>query len=474
MQAQHDLLVIGGGVGGLVTASVAGQLGLNVVLIERGSALGGDCLHYGCVPTKSLIASAGLAHRMRHADRLGLTPASELSRLGPVMDRVRGVVESIQYHDDPERFRSYGVRVVFGAARFTGPREVIVGEERIRARRVVIATGAGPEVPTIEGLETTGYLTNETVFGLRDIPRRLAVIGGGPAGIELAQALSRLGSQVTVIQRGRRILEREDEELAVELEEILRREGLQVLTDTNAEAVESTDDGKRVSYTAPAGAESLTVDEILVAIGRRANIDDLDLTRAGVVCERGAIRVDGRMRTSARHVYACGDCCGPLPFTHAAEYQAGIIIANAVFRLPRRADYRAIPWTTFTDPELAQVGLSEADARARGLAIEVARYRFRDIDRALAEDKPQGQAKLIIHRNRLVGASILGAHAGELIHEAVLAVAARMRVGVLAQAVHTYPTLAQVIQRALNDLRAPRLFAPGPRRVARWLIRGLP
>lgn len=476
MPPRHDLVIIGGGVGGLVTASVAGQLGLDVVLVEREPRLGGDCLHYGCVPSKTLLRSAAVAHLARRGREFGLDTSLAPVDLGRVMDRVAGVVERIQTHDDPARFREYGVDVRFGEARFTDPHTITVDGAPIRGRRFVIATGSAPDLPDIPGLAEAGYLTNESVFAERSLPRRLIVIGGGPIGVEMTQALHRLGSEVTLLEQGEQILPRDDAELTGELATLLQREGVRLLTGTRAVHAGVGANGARV-VTGEMGGERMDfhADEVLAATGRRANVAALNLEAAGVALgDDGLIAVDRRLRTSARHIFACGDCAGPFPFTHVAEYQAGIIIANVAFRLPRRVDYRAVPWVTYTEPELAHVGLTAVEATQRRLDVEVARFRFRDIDRALAEGAEDGLVKLVAHRGRLVGGSILGPRAGELIHEVALAIQARVPLRRLATAVHAYPTFAQAIKRAAGTLYAPRLFSARTRRLVGALNRVLP
>lgn len=468
---RHDLVIIGGGVGGLVTASVAGQLGLDVVLIERHGVLGGDCLNAGCVPSKSLIRSAEVAHLMRHADRFGVSAVAPQVDLGIVMDRVRAVIDRLAEHDDPERFRGFGVDVRFGEARFTDPHTVTVDGEPIAGRRLVIATGSRPAIPAIPGLETAGYWTNETVFAQRTLPPRLAVIGGGPIGTELAQAFSRLGSQVTVLQSAPCLLPKEDRELTAGLEERFAAEGITVYTGASVDRVATQQGVSTLHVQGPDKSMAVPADAILLGAGRHANVEALILDAAGVAVDEGRIRVDRRMRTTARHIYACGDCCGPYPFTHMAEYQAGIVIANAIFHAPKKADYRVVPRVTYTAPELAHVGLTEAEAEARGQRIQTARFPFRDVDRAVCDGQPEGQVKLVLSRGRLIGASVLGAHGGELIHELVLAMQARVRVSRIAAAVHAYPTRSQVHRRAINSLYAPRLFAPRTRRLVRWLNR---
>lgn len=470
---KHDLVIIGGGVGGLVTASVAGQLGVDTVLVDAGENLGGDCLHHGCVPSKTLIRSAEVARLIHRAEEFGLAANPGPVDLGAVMDRVHAVIGQIQQHDDPDRFRAYGVDVRFGHARFTDADTVIVDGERLQARRFLIATGSRPAVPPIPGLTDADFHTNETIFGLRTLPRRLAVLGGGPIGIELAQAFARLGSQVTVVEMAGQILPRDDAELTAELRQVLETEGLTLHTRTTVERIEQADGISRLACRNGTAHWTVEADTLLLAAGRTPNLD-LDLEAAGVDFGPRGIRVDRRQRSSVRHIYAVGDCCGPYPFTHMAEYQAGIVIANALFCIPKKADYRVVPWVTYTAPELATVGLTEDEARARNIKVEVLRFPFSAVDRALAEGETAGQAKLIVRRGRLVGASILGPHAGELIHEAVLAIQARLRVGTLAAAIHAYPTLAQVFRRAVNTRYTETLYSDRTRKLVALLQRWLP
>jgi pyruvate/2-oxoglutarate dehydrogenase complex dihydrolipoamide dehydrogenase (E3) component len=470
----RDLIIIGGGVGGLVTASVAGQLGLKVTLIEKNPKLGGDCLHYGCVPSKSLIRAAKVASLMRRGEEFGLAAMAPRVDLGAVNDSVRDIIETIQEHDDPERFRGYGVDVRFGEARFLNQGEVEVKGERLGGRRFVIATGSRPAVPPVAGLEEAGYLTNETVFSQRELPRRLAVLGGGPIGVELAQAFQRLGSRVTLVEMGDEILPREEPAIARELRERLQAEGMDIRVGTRVDRV-ATEAGGQCLYTVSNGEHvPLMADEILVAAGRVPNVDSLDLDAAGVEYGRSGIAVDARMRTNRRHIYACGDVTGIAPFTHMAEYQAGIVISNAVFRFPKKADYRVAPWVTYSDPELARVGLTGTEARQQYDDAEVLEFAFSDIDRALAEREPDGRMQLVVRRNRILGATILGAHAGELLHEIVLAMQANVKIGQLSAAIHAYPTLAQIHRRTVNTRYAKTLFSPRTKAAVRWINRLLP
>ncbi len=469
---RRDLVIIGGGAAGLVVASVAAQLGLAVTLIERGERLGGDCLHTGCVPSKSLLHAARVAYTVRHAAGAGLEAALSPVDLGRVMDRVHAVIDRIQEHDDPERFRGYGCEVLLGeAARFVSPHEVEVGGRRIRGRRFVIATGSRPVVPPVPGLEAAAPLTNENVFALRELPRRLVVLGAGPVGLELGQAFARLGSRVTVIERLEGLLPQGEPALAAALRQRLEAEGMVFLTGTTVESVTPGADGQVVLCS---DGRTIEADRILVAAGRRPDVAGLGLDAAGVAAGPHGIRVDRRLRTTQRHIYACGDVCGPYAFTHMAEYQAGIVIGNAVFRLPRRADYRVVPQVIYTDPEYAQVGLTEHQARARGLDPVVLEFSFSGIDRALTDDESWGGMRLITRRGHILGASLLGPRAGELIHEVALAMKAGATVGDLSATIHAYPTLAQIHRRTANTFYAGKLFSPATRRLVKWLNRLLP
>lgn len=470
--SERDLIIIGGGVAGLVSASVASQLGLKVTLIDKAAVLGGDCLNYGCVPSKTLLQSAKVAAMMRRAGDYGLPAHDPEVDLKKVMDRVREAIATIAVHDDPERFRAYGCEVILEAAPvFVDRQTVAVNGRRLQGRRFVVATGSRPLVPPIAGLEDAGYVTNETVFDLETLPPRLAVLGGGPIGLEMAQAFARLGSQVTLIEMADQIAGREDPEISEQLAEALRAEGMTLHTGVRAESV-TREDQTRVVHCS--GDIRIEADQLLVAAGRQPNTDGLNLEAAGVRCEDGHIATDRRLRSSNRRIFAAGDVVGPYAFTHVAEYHAGVIIANAIFRVPKKLDYRVVPWVTYTDPELGRVGLTEDEARARGLTVNIMRFDMKDVDRAITDNQTRGLIKLVVHRGRLVGASILGPHAGELLHELVLAMQAKVPVSKISAAIHAYPTLAQVHRRAVNSFYSPKLFAPRTRKLVKWINRLLP
>jgi pyruvate/2-oxoglutarate dehydrogenase complex dihydrolipoamide dehydrogenase (E3) component len=468
---KQDVVVIGGGPGGLVIASVAGQLGLRVTLIEKSEHLGGDCLHSGCVPSKTLINTARLAHRMRHAAQAGLTACDPEIDINRVLDRVDSVIAHIQQYDDPERFRRYGCDVRFGAARFLNPHEISVNEEVIRSKRFVIATGSQPVVPPIPGIAEVGYDTNETIFKRRELPPRLAVIGGGPVGVELAQAFTRLGSRVTIIESADRLLPVADSEVSAVLRQVLEDEGITLHLSCQVENARRDGDSRQLFLTSGASVEC---ERILVAAGRRPAVFGLGLDEAGVENNAKAVVVDARLRTRQPHIYAVGDVCGPYQFTHMAEYQAGIVLASLLFRVPRKVDYRVIPSVTYTDPEAAQVGLTEQEAQGRGLRYEVARFPMNEIDRAITDGVGEGFIKILIARGRVAGASLVGAHAGELIHELALAMQVKAKAGDISRLIHAYPTLAQIHRRAINARYAPRLYSGKVRLLARLINRLLP
>jgi pyruvate/2-oxoglutarate dehydrogenase complex dihydrolipoamide dehydrogenase (E3) component len=467
----YDVIVIGGGAGGLVVTAGAAQLGLKVALVEKGDRLGGDCLHYGCVPSKTLIHSAKVASLIRRAPEFGLEGREAPVDFARVTAHVHDVIAEIQKHDDPERFRSYGAELFFGPARFVSPHEVEVNGQRLAGRKVVLATGSRPLVPPVEGLEAVGYLTNKTVFRLERLPPSLLVMGGGPIGIELAQAFARFGARVTVVEMLDRILPSEDPEICAALREVLQGEGIAIHTGTRAARAVAGPTRKVLICREGECDLRFEADEILVAAGRAPNVEGLNLEAAGVAYGPKGVQVDARLRTTAKHIWACGDVAGPYLFTHAAEYQAGIVLRNVAFHLPARTDYRAIPWATFTDPEVARVGLTAGEARQRGIRHEVLRFPFSQVDRALAEGEPRGFAKFVVARGRILGASIIGPHAGELIHEAVLAMQARLPFRRISEAVHAYPTLAQVNRRAVNTYYGPRLFSPRTRVLVRCIQR---
>lgn len=466
-----DLCIIGAGSGGLSVAAGAAQMGARVVLVEKGR-MGGDCLNFGCVPSKSLIAAARAAETIRTSGRYGVAGYPPRIDFEKIHDHVHGVIAAIAPNDSVERFEGMGATVIRAAARFTGSGEIEADGRRIRARRFVIATGSSPVIPPIPGLAGVPYLTNESIFDLREAPRHLIVIGGGPVGAELAQAHRRLGVAVTQICRGR-LLPRDDADAV----EVVRRrfvaDGVALLEDTEATLVEAEADGIAVRAERNGRCSRIVGSHLLVAAGRRANVDGLDLNSAGVDYAPSGIVVDRRLRTSNKRIYAIGDVIDGYRFTHMAGYHAGIVIRNALFMLPAKVDDSAVPWVTYTDPELAHVGLLEAEARRRyGHRISALHWPFTENDRAQTERETEGFVKVVLGRGgRVLGASIVGAGAGDQLGLWSLAITQRLKIGAIASLILPYPTRSEAGKRAAGAYYAPKLFSARTRAFVRLLQR---
>ena len=449
-----DILVIGAGSGGLSVAAGASQMGARVVLLE-GHKMGGDCLNYGCVPSKALIASGKHAYAQGHSAPYGVADAVPQVDYAAAQDHVRDVIAQIEPVDSQERFEGLGVHVIREFGHFISPTEVQAGDHVISARRVVIATGSGPLVPPIDGLDTVPYLTNETLWDLRERPDHLLIIGGGPIGMEMAQAHRRLGSKVTVIEAAK-ALGKDDPETAAVVLDNLRAEGIEIVENATAERIEGTEGA--ITVHTKDGA-SHTGSHLLVAVGRKSNHGKLNLEVAGIETTRSGVKVDASLRTTNRKVYAIGDAAGGMQFTHVAGYHAGIIIRSMLFSLPSRAKTQHIPAATYTDPELAQVGLTEAQAReAHGDRLEVVRFHYNHNDRAIAERKTKGLIKVMVVKGRPVGASIAGHQAGELINLWSLVLANNLKMSQVAAMVSPYPTIGEVNKRAAGAYFSPKLF----------------
>jgi len=471
MTGKRDLVVIGGGPGGLVVASVAAQAGLKVTLVEKADRLGGDCLHTGCVPSKALIHAARTAHMARTGAREGLLSTMPGIDFEQAIAQVEQAIETIQAYDDPERFRGYGCDVRFGKARFVNPDSITVNDEIIRGRRFVIATGSRPALPPIPLLEQAGFETSDSIFKRRDRPGHLTVIGGGPIGVELAQAFARLGSKVSIIEMADRLLPTHDPQVSAALQQVLENEGVQIIAGAMVAGIHREGDIRQLRLSDDTIVET---DRILVATGRRPVLHGLGLEEAGVEFSQQGIRVDRRLRTSQKHIYAVGDVCGPYPFTHMAEYQAGIALANIVFRLPRKTDYRVVPQVIYTDPEVASVGLTETEAVAQGLRYQVAQFPLAELDRAITDRATAGFARILLRRGRILGASLVGPHAGELVHELALAMRVRAKAREVSELVHAYPTFAQIHRRTINSNYAHLLRSKRVRTLVWMLHRLLP
>ena len=462
----YDLIVIGGGAAGLTASTGAGACGAKVLLIEKEKELGGDCLHYGCVPSKSLIKSAYCYHVVRHSERYGL-PQMDVPPIDfkNIRDRIRQIIGTIQVHDSPELIKKkYNVETRFGQPRFLDNHTITLNEVKLTARNFIIATGSSPAVPPIEGLNQITYLTNVNIFALEQLPVSLIVLGGGPIGLEMAQAFARLGSKVTVIEALAQLLPKEDLDIAEFVKIKLELEGIRF--ELNSKAIKVQKESKMIKVTINQGNvfQDVVADALLVATGRKPNVDGLDLEKAGVDFDKRGIKVDGRLRTSVKNIFACGDVNGGYQFTHVAGYEAGIAMMNAVFPLipllhiPLRADYRHVPWCTYLDPEIASIGFNEQRAKAAHVEYVVHKEELKNNDRAKAEGETDGFIKILTNKaGKLIGVQIVGFHAGDLIHEWVAVFNGKVSLQTLGNAIHAYPTLAEINKTAALNyfLKAP-------------------
>lgn len=468
MNKNYHLIVIGAGSGGLVAAAGAAGLGAKVALVEK-HKMGGDCLNTGCVPSKAIIRTVKLAYDARSASRFGLSDLNPSVDLPRVMESVRSVQARLEPHDSPDRFRGLGVDVHFGLFRFTSPHEITDGNITLSAKRFVISTGASPFVPPIKGIKEVPILTSDNVWGLKEIPERLVVLGGGPIGAELTQVFARLGSKVTVVEMMDSLLIREDTEVSALIKERFEREGIEVLTGHKATEIKKS--GEFFELIAQDGEKEKRIpfDQILVAVGRAPNVTGLDLEKAGVRFSKKGIEVDPYLRTSARHIYACGDVVGPYQFTHTADFQARLILRNGLFPGKSKIDYSVIPWCTFTDPEVARVGLNEKEAKEKRIAYDAYSYSFKDLDRAVCDREDEGFIKVLTERgsDQLLGVTIVGSHAGDLLHELALAMHQKIGLKKIASMIHIYPTLAEISKRIADTYQRLRLTP----RTQRWLRR---
>lgn len=467
-ELKPDLCVIGGGSGGLSVAAAAAQLGVSVVLIEKGK-MGGDCLNYGCVPSKALIAAGKRAQAMRHPEKFGITGVEPQIDAAKVNAHVHDVIGAIAPHDSVERFSGMGVRVIEAPGKFIDAKTVEAGGHMIRARRFVISTGSSPSAPPIPGIEKVSFFTNETIFNNKRTLPHLLVIGGGPIGMELAQAHRRLGSEVTVLEAFTP-LGKDDPELTAVVLKQLEAEGVNILSGIRVENLERSKTGVRANILVDDQPQQIEGSHLLVAAGRAPNVDGLELEKAGIDFDKRGIKVSTKLKTSNSRVYAIGDVSGGLQFTHMAGYHAGLVIRNALFRLPVKVSTSAIPWVTYTDPELAHVGLTEEQARKSHSKVQVLRWPYSENDRAQAERATEGFIKVVAGKGgRILGVTIVGEHAGELIQTWVLAITKKMKVKDMTSIVVAYPTLSEISKRAAYTYYFPSLTNPWIGRVIRFL-----
>jgi pyruvate/2-oxoglutarate dehydrogenase complex dihydrolipoamide dehydrogenase (E3) component len=468
---RYNLAVVGGGTAGLVTAAGAAGLGASVALLEK-NLMGGDCLNFGCVPSKALIRAARAAAEMRDAPVYGIKPADVQVDFGRVMERMRRLRAELSAKDSARRFRDeLGVDVFIGEARFTDVDTVEIDGQPLRFRKACIATGARAAAPPIPGLAGAGYLTNETVFSLTELPRRVAVIGAGPIGCELSQTLQRLGAEVTLLERGPHILPREDEEAARLVEQAILRDGARLLTEVTLKRVERHGSEKILTLDQSGEPAELVVDEILVGTGRVPNVTGFGLEAAGVEYDEAhGIKVDDRMRTTNRRIFAAGDVASRFKFTHISDATARIVIRNALFFRRDRMSALTVPWCTYTDPEVGHVGLYEREARERGIALTTFVQELRDVDRAVVDGEVSGFVKVHVRQggDQIVGATIVARHAGEMLSELTLAIARGVGLGAIATVIHPYPTQAEAIKKVADAFNRTRLTPRVKRLFSTW------
>ena len=461
----YDLAIVGGGSAGLTAALIAGRVGAKALLIDR-ERLGGDCTHYGCIPSKSLIRCAKVAHTTRHAARYGVNVPQVRVDYSRVAAYVHEAIATVERNETPEVLNDHGVEVAFGGAQLLTPRRLRVGDREIEADKTIVAVGSRANLPLLPGLHQVGAIDHVGLFEMTRLPRRLVVLGGGPIGMEMGQALARLGAEVTILQRGPRILPRDDAELANLLQGYVSEE-LRLICNATAREVRISGGAKAVVFETGGKEETLECDEILLATGRKPNLEGLGLAEVGVAFNERGVIVDSKLRTSIPNIWACGDCAGPLHFTHFAEVQARTAVRNALFAGSEKFDGGQTPWVTFTDPELAHVGATEAQARKTHETFEVLRFPYEKLDRAICEGETRGLAKVVVTpKGRILGASILGPHAGEAITEIVIAMTAGIPIQELSGFVHPYPVMNRIIRRLGDE----RFMARGVGSVTRRLF----
>ncbi len=443
----YDLIAIGGGAAGLTASTFAGQSAAKTLLIEKEKKLGGDCLHFGCVPSKSLIKSGYAYNVLRNSEKYGL-PKVDLPKVDfkKVAGRIQGIIDTIQEHDEPEYLdKKYNVETQFGSPKFLDSHTIELNGKKITSRFFVLAMGSSAFIPPIEGINDVPYITNVEIFSLDKLPDSLIVLGGGPIGMEMAQSFARLGSKVTVVEYAPRVLAREDEDISKFIGEVLVKEGVDLRLGTKAVKAEKKGDKIKLTVEKDGKQSSLEADQVLVATGRKPNVEGLDLENAGVTYTKKGIPVDAKMRTSVKHIYACGDINGSFPFTHVASYEAVVAIYNAILKIPKKADYTHVPWVTYLDPEVASIGLNETRAKEAGIEYVAHVETLNHNDRALAEGENHGFIKIILNKKgQVIGVQIVGYHAGDLLSEWIPILNGKVKLSVITDAMHPYPTMAEI------------------------------
>ncbi len=467
-----DIGILGAGAAGLTVAAGAARAGARVILVEKEHRLGGDCLYYGCVPSKTLIKTAKVYHLMKETRRFGLPRAT----IGPpvyagIAERIRAVIAAVQAHDSEERFCGLGVRVEYGTPAFADEHSVSLNGSRRSAKTWVIATGSSPAFPPIPGLSETGFITNKDIYSLETLPASMVIVGGGPIGVEFAQAFARLGTKVTIIEFAGQIMTNDDKDMADAVMGVLRGEGVDFFCDARVVGAKETASGKEVTFTHDGLTRTVKGDVLLVAAGRKANLDGMGLEDIGVARGEKGLFLDARLRTTQPTIYGAGDVTGVYQFTHAAGYEGGIVLANAIFHVPRKARYTLMPWVTYTDPELACIGMNEKAASAAGIHYTVWSGAFADNDRSLAEGETTGKVKMLLdEKERPIGAQILGSEAGNLLAEWVAVMNGSVKLSTLASAVHPYPTLGEINKRVASDFLSTKIFSDRVKSVLGFLF----
>ncbi len=458
----YDIGVIGGGAAGLTVTSGAAQLGAKTLLIEKEKKLGGDCLHYGCVPSKTLIKTAHVYQMMKTPLRYGIpefkVPSIDFKQ---VSERIKSVIEVIQKHDSEERFCKLGALVKFGNPEFTDEHSIRLNGKIYTAKSWVIATGSSPFIPPIKGLDNTDYITNKEIFYLDHLPKSMIIMGGGPIGSEMGQAFNRLGTQVFIVELADQILGKEDKDMADTVKNVMASEGVVFHLNSSIEAVKDLGVEKEVIIkNKEEKIVHLKAETILVALGRTPNIEGMGLKNISIKLDRRGINVDKRLRTNHKHIYAAGDVNGGFQFTHAAGYEGGIVVSNAIFRLPRKTDYTYLPWCTYTDPELSSIGMNEKIAKDAGIDYSTIIEEFKDNDRSLAEAEKIGKIKMLLNeKEKTIGVQIAGPHAGDLVSEWVAVLNGRVKLSTLAAAVHPYPTIGEINKKVAGTYFTPKIFS---------------
>jgi len=469
-EMQVDVCVIGAGSGGLTTAAVVSQMGLRVALVEK-NKMGGDCLNTGCVPSKALLAAAKHNFIKKKIGHYGIIDASVESAYGKVYQYVHSVIASIEPHDSIERFSELGVTVIMAPAQFNSHKSVIAGDKLIRAKHFVIATGSSPAIPPIPALDQVPYLTNETIFDLKELPEHLVIIGGGPIGCEIAQAYLRLGSKVSLCELFS-IMPEDDPDLVSVIRQTLAVEGLDLFEKIKIISIDKVGEKIAVTIMKDGQEEKLIGSHVLIATGRNPNVLELDLDKAGVVYDSKGILVNKRLRTSNKKIYAIGDVIGSFQFTHAAGYHASIVIRNILFHLPSKVNYKSMPWVTYTSPELAHVGLTESMAKSEKIEYKCLSIKFNDIDRSIAEDETEGLIKVVVtKKGRVLGVSIVGVDAGELIVPWILAIKNNLKLSKMASLTIPYPTRSDISRQVASEFYKPSLYSKRMQKLVRFLAK---